>query len=95
MEKKTNVLHVCEYFRERDSSSEALATLLSSASAFLLNSLALSLTKPPLSVYSACLDSTTSVISAGFLWRLQKQSLLVLIQSQRDLGEVFRLSVPS
>lgn len=43
MERKTNVLHVCEYFRESDSSSEALATLLSSASAFLLNSLSLSL----------------------------------------------------
>lgn len=45
--------------------------------------------RPPLSVCSAYLEATTSVVSAVSLWQLQNQSLLVLIQSQRDLGSFF------
>lgn len=58
-------------------SSEGLAALSSLASAILLR--APSQAEPPLSVCSAYLDVTTSVISEGLLWQLQNQSLLVLI----------------
>ena len=50
---------------------------------------------PPLSVCSAYLDATTSVVSAGSLWQLQNQSLLVLIQSQRDLVSFLVCLLPS
>lgn len=78
---------VCVSICETNPSSEGLAALSSSASAILLR--ALSLAKLLLSVCSAYLDATTSVISAGSLWQLQSQSLPVLIQSQRDLVSFF------
>lgn len=79
---------VCRFLRNRPLLVKAPSSLLFHLQ-HLLFFLELSGRASALCVWSAYLDATTSVVSAGSLRQLLKPSLLVLIQSRRDLVSFF------